>query len=239
MLEGLESANRQLSAAAEEQAHFVAVTAHELRTPVGVIGASTSLLGQHWEQMSHEDRTSLLTSMASSAERLRRLVDDLLTVSRLGQGQMGFHGEPVEVASVVQAAVEALRRVRENVKVDVTIPPDLTVRADRDRLAQALDNLLENAVCHGAQPTCVETALRSGMVDIRVRDSGTGVPGDIRDRLFQRFVTGKPRSGTGLGLFIVRELARAQGGDAIYDPSDGDAGSAGAFVLSLPAGQRR
>jgi signal transduction histidine kinase len=113
----------------------------------------------------------------------------------------------------------------------VSVPPALTVIADADRIAQAVDNLVGNALRHGAAPVTV-TARAAGenRVEIVVRDAGPGVAQELRGRLFERFATGgRRRGGTGLGLFIVRELARAHGGDAWYDEGDG-------FVLSLPAG---
>ena len=105
---------------------------------------------------------------------------------------------------------------------------------DRDRLAQALDNLVANALRHGAAPVTMTargrraTRSRSGS-----SDAGDGVAPAMRDRLFERFATGRGRGGTGLGLFIVRELARAQGGDAVYE--SGVAGPALGHVRDQPA----
>jgi len=92
-----------------------------------------------------------------------------------------------------------------------------------------VDNLVLNALRHGEPPVHVTASGGGGQVEIVVRDAGEGVAEDLRDRLFERFATGS-RHGTGLGLFLVRELARAHGGEASYRPADG------AFVLSLPAG---
>jgi signal transduction histidine kinase len=115
------------------------------------------------------------------------------------------------------------------------VPPGITVNTDRDRLAQALDNLLDNALQHGVPPVQVAVVPGSSAVQIRVSDQGPGVSSAMQPRLFDRFATGRHRGGTGLGLFIVRELARAQGGDAYYDPAS-TAAAAGAFVIALPAG---
>ena len=118
-------------------------------------------------------------------------------------------------------------------------PPDLVadlplvqVRGDQDRLAQALENLLTNALRHGRPPVEVSADHRRGRVLVRVVDHGPGVAPAMRPRLFQRFATGLTTGGTGLGLFIVRELARAHGGEACYqEPTTGHPGG---FVLELP-----
>ncbi len=99
--------------------------------------------------------------------------------------------------------------------------------ADRERLFQIVENLLLNAARHGAPPVRIRAVAADDGVRIIVRDSGAGVPETVRPRLFERFVMGSP-GGSGLGLYIVRELARAQGGDASYDADDNS------FVVALP-----
>jgi signal transduction histidine kinase len=133
---------------------------------------------------------------------------------------------------VVEEAVASCRRAHPDVEVVLDEgPDDPVVDGDRDRLVQALDNLLANALRHGQPPVRVALGSSDHHVDIRVRDSGSGVAAPVRSRLFERFATGVSKGGTGLGLFIVRELTRAHGGDAFYDADDGEAG---AFVIRLP-----
>jgi len=226
--------NEQLKRAAEDQAQFLAVTAHELRTPIGVLGGSADTLSRHLGELTVEERTELLDAMTSSTVRLRRLVADLLTASRLEASSLEMRLETVQVGHVLDKAVSVARRARPGAEVVVQVPDGLAVTADPDRLAQALENLLANALRHGSSPVHVTaTPTEPGAVEIRIRDSGPGVPEAVRPRLFGRFVTGATTGGTGLGLFIVRELARAQGGEATDEP--GPPGSAGGeFVLRLP-----
>jgi signal transduction histidine kinase len=100
-------------------------------------------------------------------------------------------------------------------------------------MEQALENLLSNAVRHGEPPVHVWAVGHDDIVRIYVGDEGKGVKPEMQGRLFDRFATGRRRGGTGLGLFIVRELARAQGGDATYEvPSEGK--RSGAFVITMP-----
>jgi len=174
--------------------------------------------------------------MTTGTTRLRRLLDDLLTASRLQASALEVRPEVVPGGDVVrEAATTVKRRTHPDAEVLLDVPPGLTVHADRDRLAQALDNLLDNALHHGAPPVRVTAASGPSGVRIRVSDQGPGVSPAMEPRLFDRFATGRHRGGTGLGLFIVRELARAQGGDAFYEPASTQT-SAGAFVIVLPAG---
>ncbi len=233
----LESLNRRLQQATDDQSQFLAVTAHELRTPIGVLSGSADLLSQHWSQLTDEERDGLLEAMTTGTTRLRRLLDDLLTASRLQASALEMRPEVVSVGDVVREAVTTVRRTHPDAEIVLDVPPGITVHADRDRLAQALDNLLNNALHHGAPPFQVSAASGPVGVEIRVTDQGPGVSSAMQPRLFDRFATGRHTGGTGLGLFIVRELARAQGGDAFYDPAPAGT-SAGAFVIVLPDGSR-
>jgi PAS domain S-box-containing protein len=231
----LESLNRQLQRSTDDQAQFLAVTAHELRTPIGVLSGSADLLSQHWSELSEEERDGLLQAMTTGTTRLRRLLDDLLTASRLQASALEIRPAVVPVGDVAREAVTSARRTHPEAEIVLDVPPGITVHADRDRLAQALDNLLDNALHHGAPPVRVRAASGPGGVQIRVSDEGPGVSSAIQPRLFDRFATGRQRGGTGLGLFIVRELARAQGGDAFYEPASAQT-SGGTFVIVLPDG---
>jgi PAS domain S-box-containing protein len=226
--------NEQLKRAVEDQAQFLAVTAHELRTPIGVLGGSAETLARHLDDLTADERTELVDAMVRSTGRLRRLVADLLTASRLEASSLEMRLEDVRVTDVLDRAVAVVRHTSPDAQILAEVPAGLAVTADHDRLAQALENLLGNALRHGASPVHVTAEkTESGSVEIRVRDSGPGVPEAVRPRLFSRFATGASSGGTGLGLFIVRELARAQGGDATYEP--GPPGSAGGeFVIRLP-----
>jgi PAS domain S-box-containing protein len=229
----LESLNARLQIAADDQSQFLAVTAHELRTPIGVLGGSAEMLSRHWSELTEQESKELFESMASSTVRLRRLLGDLLTASRLQTSRLEIHPEPVEVADIVGDAVANIRRTVTGVQVTVDVPAGLMVSADRDRLAQAVDNLLSNALRHGRPPARVHARVREDHVEIRITDEGPGVSEAVRPRLFERFATGRNKGGTGLGLFIVRELARAHGGEAYYDADASEAAS-GAFVIRLP-----
>jgi PAS domain S-box-containing protein len=229
----LESLNSRLERAAADQSEFVAVTAHELRTPVGVLSGSAETLSRHWQDLTEDERDELLGAMSSSTARLRRLLADLLLASRLQASALEMETEPVPVDEVVADALTAVQSAYPGSAIRSEVVPGLAVTGDRDRIAQALDNLLANSLRHGAPPVTVEARADDATVEICVSDRGEGVAAAMRGRLFERFATGLNRGGTGLGLFIVRELARAQGGDAFYEPGSPERPS-GTFVISLP-----
>jgi PAS domain S-box-containing protein len=229
----LEAMNSRLARAAADQSQFLAVAAHEIRGPVGVIGGSVDTLARHWGDLTDDERGEMFTGMVASASRLRRLLGDLLTTARLEAGAVALERHAVRLADVLTTAAASATLAQPSQPVVVDCPPDLEVVADPDRLAQAVDNLLHNALRHGAPPVHITAARVGGGAEIRVTDAGAGVPPEIRPRLFDRFATGELRRGTGLGLFIVRQLARAHGGDAWYDEGE-DTGTGRAFVIALP-----
>jgi PAS domain S-box-containing protein len=225
-----------LSHVADERAQFLAVTAHELRSPIGVISGAADLLRTHWTRIEEGERKELLDSMTANAARLRRLLDDLLTAARLEAGAVELLAEDVMLAPIVTAAVAAASRGRAEGAVIADVAPDLVVRGDPGRVAQMVDNLVSNGLEHGKPPVEVAAERVGANVEIRVSDSGAGVRDDIAARLFDRFATTRQRGGTGLGLFIIREMARAHGGDSWYEPPDLSERRRPTFVVSLPAG---
>ncbi|KRC63962.1 hypothetical protein ASE12_03795 [Aeromicrobium sp. Root236] len=231
--ESLEALNERLRQAAADQTQFLAVTAHELRTPAAVLRGSADTLSRHWADLGEHERIGLLAGMSSSAERLGRLLNDLLTASKLDSDALNLRPERASIASLVETAVDGARASRKDVDIRVGELPDLEVMVDPSRFGQAIDNLIGNAISHGTAPVHLEVAASDGLAHIRVSDSGAGVDTDVLPRLFERFATGDNVRGTGLGLFIVRELARASGGDAFYEAPTSD-NPAGTFVLTVP-----
>jgi PAS domain S-box-containing protein len=227
----LHAANARLAKEAADKAQFLAVTAHELRTPIGVLAGSAKLLVEHLTELTDEERAELSSSMTASASRLQRLLRDLLTAARLEANAVGIEMEDIDLSELLSHTVAAARATNLGAQIDLEVPTGLSVRGEADRLAQAVDNLLHNALRHGAPPVLLRASEVDGTVEIAVRDAGVGVPAERQARLFERFSSGSPRSSTGLGLFIVRELARAHGGDARYEP---DPEGRPTFVIVLP-----
>ncbi|WP_240641413.1 PAS domain S-box protein [Nocardioides ferulae] len=230
MLDELAEANQQLRRTADDQAHFLAVTAHELRAPVGVLGMTAETLSRHWADLERAERDDFLASMATSAGQLRRLLGDLLTAARLDASALDLNPVRVPLADRLSAVVAGARSTHPGAVLEFDpegVARDVAVLADPGRLVQAVDNLVLNALRHGASPVRIDVEAHRRTVDVVVRDAGPGVHVDMLPRLFDRFATSSS-GGTGLGLFIVRELCRAQGGDAFYRAEDR------AFVASFP-----
>ncbi len=171
----LESLNRRLEQAAADQSQFVAVTAHELRTPVGVLSGSAETLSRHWQDMTEDERDELLGAMGGSTARLRRLLADLLLASRLQASALEMETEPVPVEEVVGDALTAVQSAYPGSAIRSEVVPGLAVTGDRDRIAQALDNLLANSLRHGVPPVTVEARADDATVEICVSDQGEGV----------------------------------------------------------------
>lgn len=224
----LEEANSRLLQAADDQSHFLAMTAHELRSPVGVLGGTAQLLRAHWDELGDNERTELLDGMTSSASRLARLLADLLTASRIQGTALDLNIVELDIAEELAGIVRTASRSADPGHVRLGRVAPLRVHADEDRLAQMVENLVTNALRYGAAPVEITAEADGPMVDIVVRDAGPGIPEEMLAKLFQRFATSS-QGGTGLGLFIVRELAKAQGGDASYRSEDGS------FVITLPS----
>ncbi|MFZ0324274.1 MAG: ATP-binding protein [Actinomycetes bacterium] len=220
-----------------EQVHadLIATVAHELRSPLtGVKGFTATLLGK-WEKFTDEQRRLMLEAVDSDADRLTRLIAELLDVARIDSGRIQLHRVPTDLATLVQRRVDAqvvAGRDREGYRLDLASGvPDVWV--DPDKLGQVVDNLLENAARHGDGVITVSLRHDPDGVVLAVTDEGPGVPEYQATRVFGRFWKGSDRGGTGLGLYVVRGLVEAHGGRvALVPPETGGA----RFVVVLPAG---
>ncbi len=223
----LEEANAELATAADDQSRFLALTAHELRSPVGVLSMSGRMLAENWQRLDEVERAELLSGMQSSAARLQRLLGDLLTTSRLQAATLDLNLEEHVLADVLAPVLQRLRLAYPDAVIEDELDAGLRAVLDADRLAQIVDNLVANAVAYGRSPIRVAAQVLDGEVELTVQDAGAGIPPELQDRLFERFATGGGQ-GTGLGLHIIRELARALGGEASYRSEDN------AFAVRLP-----
>lgn len=237
-LRELERVNEELKEASEAKSDFVSMVSHELRTPLTpIVGLSSTML-QRWDSMDEGIALECLEAIHRQGTRLTRLVDDLLEVSRIESGTVEADPRQVNVAAVITTTLDELPSAD---GVDVRCPTDLMAMADPDRLQQILVNYLENARKYGRPPVEIVAQVAGPWVEISVRDHGDGVPTEFTDDLFQKFArseSAKELSGSGLGLSIVRGLARAQGGEAWYEPNEPH-GSRFSVRLPLSSAPRR
>lgn len=217
----MQAAAGELAAANDAMREFVAVASHELRTPTTVIKGFASTLQDRWDATAEEDRREFAATILRSADLLGRLVDDLLTVSRIEGGAVDTHAQDIEALHTINEALDQLGRRRD---VCVSAPPRLMLHADPTHVRRILRNYLDNAFRYGAPPYEVEAVELDDQVVVRVRDHGDGLPEEFVARAFQKFsqakrAMGGDRKGTGLGLSIVKGLAEAGGGRAWYEPN--------------------
>jgi len=210
---------------------------HELRTPLASIltGATVLLARTDLAETVHEG----LAAIVAQSRRLDRLVGDMLDLARIEGHALELHLEPIDVAAAAEAAADRLRTTRPERRVDVVADPgSVEAIADWDRLGQVLDNLLVNADRYAPGGTPIEILVAPGVrgtVVTRVVDHGPGVPAELRDRIFERFVRDEHAGaeGTGLGLAIVSGLVEAHAGRVWLD--DPAAGGGAVFAFTLPA----
>ncbi|MEU0562416.1 ATP-binding protein [Dactylosporangium sp. NPDC006015] len=219
-------AQDEVAAAERWRASLMLTLAHDVRSPLTAVQGALELLDED-AGLPPEHRARLTAAALRQVARIARLASGLLDVGRVEDGRLKLDLRPVLVRAAVADAV--LLTPQADAVVDVE--PGLTVVADPDRLEQMLVNLIGNAMRHGAAPICVSASASGGTTTIAVRDHGPGVPPDAVSALFSRYGGGAAPHSVGLGLWIVRELARAHDGDLTYEPAHPGA----CFVISLPA----
>ena len=220
----------------ESRGNLVALVAHELRSPLTSVKGFTATLLAKWDRFNDEQKKVMLQTVNADADRVTRLITELLDVSRIDAGRLQMRKQVVDVEAAVRkviagrvAAGEAEDRF---VVRTVGELPEMWI--DPDKLLQVLGNLVENALRHGAGTVTVTVGPCAGGCEVSVADEGDGIPEAAASRVFTRFWRGGDRStGTGLGLYIVKGLVEAHGGTVEV----GRAASGGAsFRFVLPVG---
>jgi len=211
----------------------IATTAHEIRGPVAVLGGIAESIIANGEEMDEPQRTRLMSAITRQTRVLDSITADLLTAAELQRGSLRLDPQPVKPIDVIDAVIND----RYLATVNAVVQDDRNVLADPLRLEQMLGNLVGNALKYGRAPYDIVVRAdpeQPSMLAIDVTDAGDGVPPEFQGQLFREFARagGSVATGTGLGLYVVRSLANAQGGSVSYSPSP----SGGArFTLLLPA----
>ena len=221
----------------ELQSDFVATISHELRTPMaGVYGAAETLLHRDAE-LSGEQRRQLLEMIATQATRLKQMTEVVLLTSQLERDDLPIARTPVDMVELVRATVETLGSQLATSRVSVECDASVGAAAgDRDRIQQVLVNLLDNAVKYGGGNVSVRVDARNGYVRVSVSDEGPGIPPGEQQRIFEKFYRSDAQQilgpgGTGLGLYISRELVRRMEGRLDVSSAPGRGAT---FVVELP-----
>jgi signal transduction histidine kinase len=225
---------RRLSAL---RADFVSLVSHELRSPMAaVIGAARTLQGR-WRHLAAEQREAFLALIGDETNRLAELISDVLDTSRIEAGTFSFSFTDVDLAAVLTEVVSTAAFDQDEVRLESRVEDPLpTIRGDRRRLHQVVQNLVDNAVKYSGAGGEVRVHARAdnGVVRIEVADDGPGIPAEDQGLIFEKFGrsgSGGAKPGTGLGLFIARSIAEAHGGslDVESAPEHGST-----FTLELP-----
>jgi two-component system sensor histidine kinase MtrB len=222
-----------LERADEVKMNFIALAAHELRTPVTTIRGFAATLQHLRDRMDVEQQRELERVLVEQSERLARLVEQLLDLSRLDADVIEIKPEELDVRAQVEQIVSAA--APDPAAVEIEVPTDTRARVDRNVLERVVTNLVTNAFRYGTPPVRVLAERTDRHLRLAVEDCGRGVSPEFVPDLFERFTRSESsRSdavGTGLGLAIARSYARAHGGDLVYE----DAQPHGArFRLVLP-----
>lgn len=203
---------------------------HDLRTPLTSIIATGAALDS--PTLTEQERHELSEAVVQEGQRLSRLVENLIDVSRLESGSAEPRREPVDLAGVLEAARESIGGGREAVRlgIDPEIPP---VVADPAQLERAFANLFENGVRHGGgRPVLVRSRETGGRLVVRVVDQGPGIPEQERERIFEPFYR-REGAGSGLGLTIAKGFVEENGGEITVESMPGQGST---FVVSFPLG---
>ncbi|MFB8789007.1 MAG: DICT sensory domain-containing protein [Potamolinea sp.] len=240
----LEDLNQQLEALDRTRSNLVAITGHELRTPLSTIQVCLESLATE-PDMPPELRQVMLNTALADAERMRKLVQDFLTLSRLESGRVQWHPEPLSLQECVELAMSNIRARRaedERPQIIAQVPEDLPlVRADGEWLVEALAKLLDNA-CKFTSPqgeVTIRTYTNGGpMLEVTISDTGRGIEPNRLEDVFDRFyqeegALRRTTGGTGLGLAICRQIVKGWGGKIWADSAGKDKGSQFHFTVPI------
>jgi signal transduction histidine kinase len=223
-----------------DRSDLVSTVAHEIRSPLTTVKGFTSTLLAKWDRLAEEQKLAMLAAVNADADRVTRLLSDLLDVSRIDAGRLQLRPQVVDVPAAVRQVLAG--RVASGDRDDrfaLSVSGELPETwLDPDHVAQVFSNLVENAVRHGAGTVDVEIAAAktpdgADAVLVTVADEGSGIDDKIRSRIFSRFWRGGRAAGSGLGLYIVKGIVEAHHGAVEVDTAPGGGAR---FRVLLPAG---
>ncbi|MGW0913602.1 ATP-binding protein [Streptomyces sp. NPDC002784] len=221
-------------------AELIATVAHELRSPLTSVKGFTATLLAKWERFTDDQKRLMLETVDADADRVTRLIAELLDISRIDSGRLEVRRQPVDIGAAVGRHIQAYvaaGQPADRFLLRLQQPlPDLW--ADPDKIDQVLSNLLENAVRHGegtvtidVTPTASPREGEDAGTSVTVSDEGSGIPEESMNRVFTRFWRGSKRGGTGLGLYIVKGIVEAHGGTITVGRAPGGGAE---FRFTLP-----
>lgn len=216
-------------------AELISKIAHELRSPLTSIKGFSSTLVTRWDRFSDEQRKQLVETIHTDAQRMSRIISEILDLARLESGRLELNRTQAHVRSIAERAAGNVGRLSGAQRVEVSVDDSLTAWGDVDRLEHVLTNLVENAVKFSDEgPISISASHDGGRVSIRVTDEGVGIAPDRVGGLFDGPSSAADNAtpfGTGLGLYLSRRLVEAHGGVISVESR---AGSGSTFSVALP-----
>ena len=236
---GLRDAEARRRAEANNSS-LISTVAHELRSPLTSVKGFSSTLLRRWDRFTDDQKRLMLQTIDADADRVTRLITELLDISRIDSGRMQVRKQPVDVREAINRHIErfvASGSDRERFCLEEDDRPLPEVWADPDRVDQILANLMENAVRHGSGKVTLSVVPTGDggeeAIAVTVSDEGEGIAPEHYPMVFTRFWHGSRRGGTGLGLYVVRGLVEAHGGKITIGRAEGGGAE---FRFWLPAG---
>lgn len=224
-----------------EKSDVISAVAHELRSPLTSIKGFASTLVKRWDRFDDDRRRQILSTIEADADRVTRLISELLDLSRLEEGRLQLRKQPVQVTQIADRVIGHLKEVSSQHSLSCRFPsPFPAVMADPDKVEQVLTNLVENAMKYTEQGRVqIIGETDAQVVRIAVADEGAGIPQDHRQKVFRKFFRradvstsdSSVRPGSGLGLYISKGLIEAHGGNIWVEEASGGGAS---FTFTLP-----
>ncbi|HEX2058300.1 MAG TPA: HAMP domain-containing sensor histidine kinase [Actinomycetota bacterium] len=214
-------------------ADMISKIAHELRSPLTPVKGFSATLVKRWDRFTDEQRLQFIETIHHDAERMGRIVSEVLDLARLEAGRLELQVQPTSLRDVAMKAVANHSDLGGFERVRVDVPEDVLVQADPERLGHALSNLVENAIKFSDEGPIVVAAGDDG--EISVSDEGVGIAEEMLDDVFSGPAPHAQKSGpsgTGLGLYLTRRLVEAHGGSISVESEPGKGAK---FTIRLPA----
>ena len=215
-------------------ADMISKIAHELRSPLTSVKGFSATLVKRWDRFTDEQRLQFIETIHHDAERMGRIVSEVLDLARLEAGRLELQIQPTSLRDVATKAVANHSDLGGSERVRVEVPEDAVVQADPERLGHAVSNLVENAIKFSDEGPIVVSGNGDG--EITVADEGVGIPEEMVDDVFSGPASGAQKSGpsgTGLGLYLTKRLVEAHGGSISVEST---VGKGSKFTIKLPAG---
>jgi signal transduction histidine kinase len=245
LLERESHARQQAEEASRLKEEFLATVSHELRTPLNAVVGWSRLLRSG--KLDNDGMTHAVDVIERNAAAQRQIIEDLLDVSRIVAGKLRISTQPVDLLLVIHAAIDAVQPAAEAKEIKISThveAPDLIVKADVERLQQVFWNLLSNAVKFTPHGGLIDVYLErsDSLAEVRIEDSGPGVPPEFLPHIFERFSQAdgsstRKHGGLGLGLAIVRHLVEIHGGTVSATNREAESGAI--LTVRLPAVSRK